>query len=482
MTCTAATSRAAYGFRPIISDTLRSFPRKRDPVPDAPQSSGSPLPRGRAEPNGSPGNRIAAFDRRVFALVFALADYGRPICRAVVIGLGTVTAAGVMAGAVTVTAAWIIAVVFATNPNLSRGPGCAGNGCSHQAVQQARWCGESLGFGRDLGDSRMPRMRPSLPYPPPQAGEGREEVAAALPSAPTSTSQLPPNRASERANETPLPSPRPLDGPQIQAQHEIAGPPAAPALPQVAAATFSPPASTSFFFQKRFLSQLPPNRPSEPANNAPLPSQRPLHGPEIQTQHDIARPPAAPALPQVAAVLLRPLSGRPSICFRSALPRSKRNNAISLPGRESRTAIYDIAAHTVYLPNGVRLEAHSGLGRRLDDPRYVDEKGRGATPPNVYDLVLRNEPFHGVRASRLNPVDGGRMFGRDGILAHTYMLGPTGQSFGCISFKKNYPEFLETFLRGEIDRLVVVPHLETKTSDDERARRGNADRYAFNNR
>jgi hypothetical protein len=51
------------------------------------------------------------------------------------------------------------------------------------------------------------------------------------------------------------------------------------------------------------------------------------------------------------------------------------------------------------------------------------------------------------------------MFGRDGILAHTYMLGPSGQSFGCVSFR-NYPEFLNAFLRGEIDRLVVVPHLQ----------------------
>jgi len=39
------------------------------------------------------------------------------------------------------------------------------------------------------------------------------------------------------------------------------------------------------------------------------------------------------------------------------------------------------------------------------------------------------------------------------------MLGPSGQSFGCVSFK-NYPEFLNAFLRGEIDRLVVVPRLE----------------------
>jgi hypothetical protein len=50
------------------------------------------------------------------------------------------------------------------------------------------------------------------------------------------------------------------------------------------------------------------------------------------------------------------------------------------------------------------------------------------------------------------------MFGRDGILAHSYMLGPNGQSNGCVSFR-DYPAFLHAFLRGEVDRLVVVDHL-----------------------
>ena len=62
---------------------------------------------------------------------------------------------------------------------------------------------------------------------------------------------------------------------------------------------------------------------------------------------------------------------------------------LSLPlDADSRTAIYDIAARTVYLPGGHRLEAHSGLGNRLDDPRYVDTKGQGPTPPNVYNLTF----------------------------------------------------------------------------------------------
>jgi Protein of unknown function (DUF2778) len=136
---------------------------------------------------------------------------------------------------------------------------------------------------------------------------------------------------------------------------------------------------------------------------------------------------------------------------------------LSLPlDADSHTAIYDIAARTVHLPNGRRLEAHSGLGGHLDDPRYVNTKGQGPTPPNVYNLTLRERLFHGVRAIRLLPVDDGKMFGRDGMLAHSYMLGPSGQSNGCVSFR-NYPAFLDAFLRGEVDRLVVVERLATTT-------------------
>ncbi len=127
---------------------------------------------------------------------------------------------------------------------------------------------------------------------------------------------------------------------------------------------------------------------------------------------------------------------------------------------DGRTAVYDITARVVYLPSGRRLEAHSGLGNFMDNPRHVHLRMRGATPPNVYNLTLREQLFHGVRAIRLNPVDDSRMHGRDGILAHTYMLGPNGQSNGCVSFS-NYPEFLNAFLRGEVTRLAVVERLES---------------------
>jgi hypothetical protein len=134
----------------------------------------------------------------------------------------------------------------------------------------------------------------------------------------------------------------------------------------------------------------------------------------------------------------------------------------------SRTALYDISAHIVYMPDGRRLEAHSGLGGRMDDPRYVHVRMEGATPPNVYDLSLRESLFHGVRALRLTPAGDGKMYGRAGILAHPYMLGANGESNGCVSFS-NYQAFLNAYLKGEVDRIVVVEKLDnppTKSASD----------------
>ena len=99
----------------------------------------------------------------------------------------------------------------------------------------------------------------------------------------------------------------------------------------------------------------------------------------------------------------------------------------------------------------------------MDDPRYVHAKRTGPTPPNVYELKLREQLFHGVRAIRLIPTDSSRMYGRDGILAHSYLLGPKGESNGCVSLK-DYAAFLDAFDRGEINRLVVVERLANPPS------------------
>jgi type VI secretion system (T6SS) effector TldE1-like protein len=184
-----------------------------------------------------------------------------------------------------------------------------------------------------------------------------------------------------------------------------------------------------------------------------------------EQESDLALPPPADA----AAPLPKPARG-PSSTLASLPPASKMPPATdALKGSSvpadlgGRTAIYDIAAHTVYLPDGRKLEAHSGRGSYLDDPRAVTIKGRGPTPPNIYQLSLRESLFHGVRALRLPPVNENKMHGRDGILAHTYMLGPKGASMGCVSFS-NYPAFLNAYLEGKVDRLVVVDRLANPPS------------------
>ena len=122
-----------------------------------------------------------------------------------------------------------------------------------------------------------------------------------------------------------------------------------------------------------------------------------------------------------------------------------------------RVAVYDISARVVYLPDGTRLEAHSGLGESRDDPNRVSERMRGPTPPATYALTPREAAFHGVEALRLTPIDS-NVFGRAGLLAHTYMLGAEGDSNGCISFR-DYDAFLRAYRSGQINKLVVVTRL-----------------------
>jgi hypothetical protein len=137
-------------------------------------------------------------------------------------------------------------------------------------------------------------------------------------------------------------------------------------------------------------------------------------------------------------------------------------------GYDNFTAVYDISAHAVYMPNGSKLEAHSGYGRLMDDPEHVSEHMVGATPPSVYELKPRERLFHGVEALRMLPVGGGDTLGRSGLLTHSYMLGPNGDSNGCVSIR-NYESFLQAYKNGEIKRLVVVPNLNPGATASQRS-------------
>jgi hypothetical protein len=141
--------------------------------------------------------------------------------------------------------------------------------------------------------------------------------------------------------------------------------------------------------------------------------------------------------------------------------RSLSDGAISMrPPFDRQTAVYDISARTVYMPDGSKLEAHSGLGAKMDDPRFAHVRMHGVTPPHVYEIAPRESLFHGVEALRLHPVGGSdKIFGRTGLLAHSYMLGPRGDSNGCVSFK-DYEAFLRAYKNNEVKRLVVLARLD----------------------
>jgi hypothetical protein len=130
-----------------------------------------------------------------------------------------------------------------------------------------------------------------------------------------------------------------------------------------------------------------------------------------------------------------------------------------LPGPGSKVAVYDISAATVHMPDGTKLEAHSGIGHRMDNPKYAYVRMAGPTPPNVYRLRMRERRFHGVEAIRMLPVDRAAMKGRDGMLTHTRLLRNSIGSHGCVAFK-DYNKFLNAFKAGKVKTMIVVPSME----------------------
>lgn len=206
----------------------------------------------------------------------------------------------------------------------------------------------------------------------------------------------------------------------------------------------------------------PPAGPSRTAQNTPAP-RAPVAHVRTALLRESARERADANPPPEKPSIFERLFGKPiqvALAYASPDDSGLTAGQDGVTGRYDRsTAVYDITAHTVYMPDGTRLEAHSGLGSLLDDPRHADAKDRGVTPPTVYDLKPREELFHGVRALRLIPEDEKKALGRTGLLAHSFMLGPNGDSNGCVSFR-NYEAFLRAYQNHEISRLAVVTRLD----------------------
>jgi len=128
------------------------------------------------------------------------------------------------------------------------------------------------------------------------------------------------------------------------------------------------------------------------------------------------------------------------------------------PGRGTKVAIYDVSSATVYMPDGTKLRAHSGIGKMRDNPRYEHVKMTGPTPTGIYRLRMREQRFHGVEAIRMLSVDGRDPKNRTGLLTHTNLLRGQKGSHGCVAFQ-NYEPFLNAFKRGHITMMVVVPEI-----------------------
>jgi len=203
----------------------------------------------------------------------------------------------------------------------------------------------------------------------------------------------------------------------------------------------------------------------------PLPKPRPVE-PKLEAQSGPANMVAA-ARPDDRTLLqkLSDLLPAGGIKLASLAPDGglfREGPDLAALGYDRLTAVYDISAHAVYLPNGTKLEAHSGIGSLMDDPGHVHERMVGATPPAIYDLKPRERLFHGVEALRMIPQDARATLGRSGLLTHSYMLGPKGDSNGCVSIR-DYDSFLKAYKDGEINRLVVVPSLNDAVSASRRS-------------
>jgi hypothetical protein len=212
---------------------------------------------------------------------------------------------------------------------------------------------------------------------------------------------------------------------------------------------------------------LPTPSPQRVAQNVILPAPRPTSAPTRKasladdSHGNQAASDTPPAKPSIFVTVFEKLFGKPApirLAYATTDDSDLGVGPVAAGRYDQWTAVYDISAHTVYMPDGAQLEAHSGLGSWLDDPNHANEKMRGVTPPNIYDLELREKLFHGVRALRMIPEDSQKVFGRAGLLAHSFMLGPNGDSNGCVSFK-NYDAFLQAYLDHKIKRLAVVTSL-----------------------
>ncbi|WP_420414734.1 tlde1 domain-containing protein [Roseibium sp.] len=214
-----------------------------------------------------------------------------------------------------------------------------------------------------------------------------------------------------------------------------------------------------------------------PANVLPAPSQRPRplvrSNPVAESKPGAINKPRKPVKAKTKAKTKdkpRQTKSAPVLAYAAPQePKTERppfdgigklfnGGKAGLPGRSSKIAVYDISAAVVHMPDGSKLKANSGIGHRMNKPKYAYVKNLGPTPPNVYKLRMRERRFHGVEAIRMLPYDVAAMRGRDGMLAHSPLLRKSKGSHGCVAFT-HYNKFLRAFKKGKVKTMIVVPNM-----------------------
>ena len=121
------------------------------------------------------------------------------------------------------------------------------------------------------------------------------------------------------------------------------------------------------------------------------------------------------------------------------------------------TAVYDISAHKVYLPDGSVLPFRPRQRARRSG--VTPTNVQGSTPVNVYDLKPRETLLHGVEAIRLDPsgrVPRARPQRLFGPHLHAW---PQWDSFGCVLAPATTTPSSRRFKEQKIKHLAVVASL-----------------------
>ena len=279
---------------------------------------------------------VTAFNVRAFAL----GDYRRKLLGGVALGLGAVAAIAVVGGAATMAAAWMLSSSLSANAHL------------RPAGVVALEAAELPRPHRTLTETASLVGVPHSLYEAPEIAVAELAPAAALAPVRRFPISRPPAQLCARLRQSGSPN-------------EQWGTPCRRRV-------------------RRLLRMREIARASMPAPALQAPRAVPMQVPAAPA------PAPAPAPSPAPATLFTSITD----FLKRLTPRFAYNNPDVHPTPDSHTAVYDIESHTVYMPNGERLEAHSGLGSQIDDPRYVSERGEGqsAAEPLRSDAARRTFP------------------------------------------------------------------------------------------